>query len=191
MDDLAAIRRPPTYDRILQRSQAAAFTMNSDVLTGSLLRTLAAARPASSLLEMGTGCGLGTCWLLDGMDAQSSLVSVDSDPRVQSIASSELGSDPRLTLVLEDGGAFLDRCDRRFDLIYADAYPGKLTHFERAIDLLNRGGIYLVDDMDPQPAWPEGHAPKARALVERLERLPGFEVTKLTWSTGLILAVKR
>jgi predicted O-methyltransferase YrrM len=191
MDDLAAIRRPPQYERILQRSRDAAFTMNSDVLTGSLLRTLAAARPAASLLELGTGCGLGTCWLLDGMDAESSLVSIDSDARVQSIASSELGTDPRLSLVLEDGGAFLERCHRRFDLIYADAYPGKLTHFDQAIGLLNRGGIYIVDDMDPQPQWPDGHAPKARALVERLEQLPGFEVTKLTWSTGLILAVKR
>jgi predicted O-methyltransferase YrrM len=143
------------------------------------------------MLEMGTGCGLGTCWILDGMDASASLVSVDTDPRVQSIAASELGDDDRLTLVLQDGGEFLERCDRRFDLIFADAWPGKYTHLETALGLLTSGGIYVVDDMLPQPAWPEGHGVRAAALIAALEQLAGFDVTKLSWSTGLIVAVRR
>ena len=191
MDDLAYVRRPAQYERILARSQEIGFTMNSDVLTGSLLRTLAASKPAGKLLELGTGCGLGTCWLLDGMDAGASLISVDSDVKVQGIAASALATDPRLELVLRDGGEFLESCRDRFDLIYADAWPGKFTHLEQALALLNRGGIYLVDDLLPQPAWPDGHQPRADALVAALEGLSGFEMTKLTWSTGLIIATKR
>jgi hypothetical protein len=34
---------------------------------------------------------LGTCWLLEGRDQSSSLVSVDNDPRAQAIAKEELG----------------------------------------------------------------------------------------------------
>jgi predicted O-methyltransferase YrrM len=34
------------------------FTMASDAWTGALLRTLAAAKPGGSLLELGTGTGL-------------------------------------------------------------------------------------------------------------------------------------
>ena len=191
MNDLAAIQSPPHYDRILARSRAVDFPMNSDVLTGALLRTLAASKPGGSMLELGTGCGLGTSWLLDGMDAASSLISIDTDSRVQSIAAEEFSGDTRLTLLLQDGGEFLERCDRRFDLIYADAWPGKYTHLEDALRLLNRGGIYIGDDMLPQPSWPDGHAPKASDLVGRFEQLTGFAVTKLSWSTGLILAVKR
>jgi predicted O-methyltransferase YrrM len=191
MNDLAAILSPPHYDRILARSRAIAFPMNSDVLTGALLRTLAASKPGGSMLELGTGCGLGASWILDGMDAASSLISVDTDSRVQSIAVEELGGDTRLTLLLQDGGEFLERCDRRFDLVYADAWPGKYTHLDDALRLLNRGGIYIGDDMLPQPNWPDGHAVKASDLIGRFEQLSGFAVTKLSWSTGLIVAVKR
>lgn len=191
MNDVAAIPTPPAYDRILARSKALDFTMNSDVLTGSLLRTLAASKPSSSLLELGTGCGLGTSWLLDGMDASSSLLSVDNDARVQEIAASELAGDPRLTLVLGDGGAFLESCERRFDLVYADAWPGKYSHLDDVLRLLNPGGLYVVDDMLPQANWPDGHGEKAAALISVLESLPGFAVSKLSWSTGLIVAVRR
>jgi predicted O-methyltransferase YrrM len=191
MNDLAAILLPPYYDRILARSRAIDFPMNSDVLTGALLRTLAASKPGGSMLELGTGCGLGTSWILDGMDASSSLISVDTDSRVQSIAAEELGGDARLTLLMQDGGEFLERCDRRFDLIYADAWPGKYTHLDDALRLLNRGSIYIGDDMLPQPNWPDGHALKASDLIGRFEQLGGFAVTKLSWSTGLVIAVKR
>lgn len=165
--------------------------MNSDVLTGALLRTLASAKPGGSFLELGTGCGLGTSWILDGMDATASLVSVDTDSATQQLAREELGTDSRLRLVLEDGGAFLASTDRSFDLIYADAWPGKFSDLNRALSLVRPGGIYLVDDMLPQPNWPDGHAPKATALIETLLSLDGFESTWLEWSTGLIICVRR
>ena len=190
MNELSGIRLPPQYERLLARSRAIDFAMNSDVLTGALLRTLSASKPGGAVLELGTGCGLGTCWLLHGLDASSSLVSVDTDPRVQSIAATELGGDARLTLVLSDGGEFLETCNRRFDVIYADAWPGKYTHLDQALGVLAPGGIYVVDDMLPQPNWPDGHEAKAAALIERLDRLSGFEVTKLAWSTGVILVAR-
>ena len=95
---------PPHYERILQRSTDIQFPMNSDVLTGSLLRALARTKPGGMFLELGTGCGLGTCWLVDGMNAESTLVSVDNSAAVQAIARDELGAYARLTFVLEYGG---------------------------------------------------------------------------------------
>lgn len=80
--------------------------------------------------------GLGTCWLLDGMDGASSLISVDTDTRAQEIARSELGEDRRLVLVQSDGGDFLEHCTHEFDLIFADAWPGKYSHLEAALDVL-------------------------------------------------------
>src|SRR4029434_272142 len=92
------VRAPSHYERILQRSLDIQFPMNSDVLTGSLLRALARAKPGGMFLEVGTGGGLGTCLLLDGMNAESTLVSVDNSPAAQAIARDELGADARLTL---------------------------------------------------------------------------------------------
>jgi len=191
MDDDSAIQVPDRYEAILARSRAVQFQMNSDLLTGSFLRTLAASKPGCSFLELGTGAGLGTCWILAGMDAGSSLISVESDRRVLAIAWDEVGADPRLTLVEADGADFLATCTERYDFIYADTWPGKYTHLDLALNLVKAGGIFLVDDMLPQPSWPEGHDTKVAELIATLEALPDFSVTKLTWSTGLILCVKR
>lgn len=190
LNDLVT-RRPPKYERILARSEAVRFTMNSDVLTGALLRALVRTKPEGNVLELGTGCGLGTCWLLDGMSSGSRLLSVDRDPQVQTIAREELGADTRLTLHLGDGGEFLNACKTPFDLIYADAWPGKYTHLDRALALLPPGGIYVIDDMLPQPAWPPNHAPNVARLLDTLEQLEGLEIVRLTWSTGIVLAVKK
>jgi predicted O-methyltransferase YrrM len=184
------IRTPPRHDRILRRSQELQFSMNSDVLTGSLLRALAATKPSGAFLELGTGCGLGTCWLLDGMDTHSRLISVDHDPRVQAIAGEELGGDLRLTLSADDGGDFLSHCTSSFDLIFADAWPGKFTHLDVALGLLSPGGIYVIDDLLPEPNWPIDHAPKVAALLAALDASPGLVLTPLAWSTGVLIAVK-
>ena len=182
---------PPHYNAILARSQDLQFTMNSDVLTGSLLRALAAMRPGGRLLELGTGCGLGTTWLLDGMDAQATLVSVDTDERFQGVAWSILGHDSRVSFHLEDGAEFLSLAQEPFDLIYADAWPGKFSHLDEALALLAPGGTYVIDDLLPQPNWPAGHGSNVEALVQRLSTLNGFEWTWLEWSTGVGLLVRK
>jgi predicted O-methyltransferase YrrM len=58
--------------------------MASEPRTGSLLRTLAAAKPKGRFLELGTGTGIATAWLPAGMDAGSMLTTVDTDASVQS-----------------------------------------------------------------------------------------------------------
>ena len=185
------VRLPRHYEAILPRSRELQFTMNSDVLTGGLLRTLAATRPAGRILELGTGCGLGTTWLLDGMNADATLISVDTDERFQGVARSVLGSDRRVSFRLEDGAAFLSRRERPFDLIYADAWPGKFSHLDEALALLVPGGTYVIDDLLPQPNWPAGHGSNVEALVQRLSTLNGFEWTWLEWSTGVGLLVRK
>jgi predicted O-methyltransferase YrrM len=67
--------------------------MPSEPLTGSLLRVLAAAKSGARVLELGIGTGLSTAWLLDGMDQNATLISVDADPKVQAIAQQYLGSE--------------------------------------------------------------------------------------------------
>ena len=80
--------------------------------------------------------------------------------------------------------------NRRFDLIFADTWPGKYRLLDETLALLNPGGLYVIDDMLPQPNWPDGHAANAEALVERLGRLPAFVTTKISWASGLIVATK-
>jgi predicted O-methyltransferase YrrM len=127
------------------------------------------------------------------MDSSSRLDSVDTDPSAVAIAQRHLGSDKRVTFYLTDGARFvLEAPTSHFDLIYADAWPGKFTHLDEALARLRPGGIYLIDDLLHQPNWPDGHEPKVRALIESLEGRSGeFASVKLSWASGLMLVVRK
>jgi predicted O-methyltransferase YrrM len=191
MDDLRYIEPPAALTGILPDTEALAFGMASEPRTGALLRTLAASKPGGRLLELGTGTGIATAWLLAGMDASSTLISVDVDERVQSVAHRSLGHDPRLRLINEDGVTFLRRqAPQTFDLVFADAMPGKYEALDEALSVVKNGGFYIVDDMLPQPNWPEGHAAKVPRLMDRLVNQKEFQLIPLCWATGIVVAVK-
>ncbi len=52
-------------------ARRAGFSLSCEERTGNLLALLAATRPAGRILELGTGVGEGTAWLLSGMDSAS------------------------------------------------------------------------------------------------------------------------
>ena len=154
MNDHAISNRPAVLDAILAETQALGFKMASEPQTGSLLRTLAATKPHGKFLELGTGTGFGTASILSGMDADSLLESVENDAKVLAVARRHLAHDRRVTFHHEDGTAFLQRSlGRLFDFIYADTWPGKFTNLPEALALLAPGGLYLIDDLLPQPNW--------------------------------------
>lgn len=181
---------PTAVSHIEQDSRALGFTMASDYATGCLLRTLAVSKPAGRFLEIGTGTGLATAWLLSGMDATSRLVTVETEPSVLEVARRHLGADARVTFVEADAAGYLETADEGFDLVFADAWPGKYSHLDAALALVKPGGFYVIDDMLPQPNWPAGHDQKVRALIGVLEGRTDLVLTKLAWSTGLILVAK-
>lgn len=167
--------------------------MASDVWTGALLRTLAATKPGGSILELGTGTGLATAWLLDGMDSRASLLTVDTDDNVIAIARRHLGHDRRMTFTIADGASVLAELraeGRTFDLVFADAMPGKYTSLDDALHLVRIGGLYVIDDMLPQPNWPPEHPAKVEHLIETLTSRADLRVALLRWSTGIIIATK-
>jgi len=182
---------PPALAAITRETERLGFTMASKPETGALLRTLAAGRPGGRILEIGTGTGLATAWLLDGMDADTRLVSVDIDATTSAVAARHLGDDPRLTLVVGDGEAWLHKQGHdRFDLIFADAIPGKYQAFEAAWRLLATGGFYVVDDMLPESGWPEEHVSRASALLDHLRARPDCRLVRLDWSGGIVIAAR-
>ena len=191
MNDLKDINEPKAVPAIWADTRAAGFDMASDPLTCSLLCTLAASKPSARFLELGSGTGLSTAWLLDGMDSESHLTTVDNDESLLSVLQRHLGADPRLKVVCSDGDDFLRSLrGQGFDFIFADTWAGKYRLLHEALELLNPAGLYVIDDMLPRPNWPEGHAEKVADLVAALERMEGFRVTKLSWASGIILAAK-
>ncbi len=185
------IRQPEALEGIVSDTGAMGFNMIFEARVGALLAALAASKSGGRLLELGTGTGHGTAWLLAGMDAASTLDTVDTDDTVAAVAERHLGADRRVRFHLTDGAVFLQQAPPgHFDLIYADAWPGKFSHLDEALALLRPGGVYVIDDLLPQPNWPEGHADKVDALIHDLEGRDGFSTVKLDCASGLMLVVR-
>jgi predicted O-methyltransferase YrrM len=182
---------PAVWHDIRARSVALGFDMASDGSTGALLKALAASKPHGRLLELGTGTGLATACLLAGMDKSSQLVSVDIDARCQMVAQELLGSDPRVSFKLADGLQFIQsQPQQSFDLVFADAWPGKYEGLDVALALVRRGGFFVGDDMLPQPSWPANQQERVDSLIAHLERLEGWTTVTLCWGSGFVVAVR-
>jgi predicted O-methyltransferase YrrM len=191
MDDQDFPRPPEALAPIHRATREIGFALASEPKTGALLRALAASKPGGRFLELGTGTGVGTAWLLAGMDASSHLDSVDNDETVLVVARRHLGHDARVTFHVADAAEFLARLPSvHFDFIYADAWPGKFSHLNDALSLLRTGGIYVIDDLLPQPNWPDGHAPRVPVLIDEIERRSEFVTVRLSWASGLMIAVR-
>jgi len=76
-------------------------------------------------------------------------------------------------------------------LVFADAWPGKYSEIDEVLDLIKVGGFYVIDDMKTQPNWPEGHQDNVNKLIVYLEEREDFSLTKMDWSTGIIVMTKK
>jgi predicted O-methyltransferase YrrM len=190
MQDEVLINIPFQYENILNATKESGFTMASDLYTGSLLKTLVSSKPGASILELGTGSGLASSWILEGMDKNARLLTIDNNELLMSIAKQNL-KDERIDFVCTDGYKWIvEYQGPPFDFIFADAMPGKYDLFEETWALLKNGGFYIIDDMIPQPNWPVGHAEKVEKFIKELESRKDLILTKLNWSTGIIMVVK-
>ena len=191
MNDSNIPDTPKIYSELEAKSKEIGFSMPSDLYIGSLLKTLIASKPKSDFLELGTGIGLSLSWMIDGMDEDSFLTTIDNDPKLIEIANNFFGGNKRVEIICADGAEWLKNYDgEKFDLIFADAWPGKYSEIEEVLNLVKPAGFYIIDDMDTQPNWPKGHQENADQLVNYLENRKDFNLTKLNWSTGIIIAVK-
>ena len=191
MNDTDIIDIPSLHEELLQKSEEIDFTMPSDLYIGTMLKTLIASKPNANILELGTGIGLSLSWMIDGMDKGSRITTVDNDPKLIAIAKRYFGDDKRVKIVCADGTDWIRAYEEdSFDLIFADAWPGKYSEIAETLDMVKIGGFYIIDDMTPQSNWPSGHQDHVDGLVDYLEKREDFTLTKLNWSTGVLIAVR-
>ncbi|WP_316835423.1 O-methyltransferase [Pedobacter nutrimenti] len=186
-----SIKLPENYKSIQEASKRINFSMPSDLQTGSLLRTLVASKPQGRFLELGTGTGLSLSWITESMDNESIIISIDNSEEYTSVAREFFKTDPRVEILCADANEWLKNNPyQKFDLIFADAWPGKYSTLDEALNMVKTGGFYIIDDMLPQPNWPETHGENVERLVNYLETRQDLRFTKMNWSTGIIIVTK-
>jgi predicted O-methyltransferase YrrM len=171
-------------------------------LTGAVLRFLAAAIGARSVVEIGTGCGVSGIWLLQGMQTGSVLTGVDVQQahlRVAREAFTAAGfPSSRYRLISGRALEVLPRlADGAYDLVFCDAdkreYPEYLT---AAVRLLRPGGIVAFDNAlwGDESANPAHRDPDTAAISELRDQIStdgSLVPLLLPIGGGLLAAVKR
>ena len=168
---------------------------------GAIVRTLAAAIDAKNVVEIGTGAGVSALWLLDGMNPDGVLTSVDIEAEHQLIAKdaiSQAGIAPnRVRLINGRADEVLDRLtESAYDIVLIASKPVELgENIARALALLRIGGMLIIDralwnDKVADPAQRDPDTVAMRGTIESLAVSEDFVGSLLPVGGGLLVAVK-
>jgi predicted O-methyltransferase YrrM len=192
-------------DEVVQRARARAAELGCvPVLagTGAALRVLAAALPARSVVEIGTGAGVSGLYLLDGMPDDGVLTTIDIEPENQRAAReafAEARIRPNRTRLIT--GRALDvlprLTDAAYDLVLLDADRTEYeAYLEQAVRLLRPGGVLAVDNAlgknkVADPAQRDPRTTAVRELGKRVREHERLLPAMLPVGDGLLVAVLR
>lgn len=109
---------------------------------------------AKSILEVGTFTGYGTLWMAQALPDNGEIITCDIDEKPQVLAKKyweQSGLAQKITAKIGPAKEALEafrQAGKTFDLIYIDAdKQGYPEYYELSLDLLNSGGIIVLDNV--------------------------------------------
>ena len=170
--------------------------------TGAYLRQLAHQIKAQSVVEIGTGSGVGALWLLEGMLSSGTLTSIDDEMEHSSIAKLALSeadiAQPRYRLITNSVMDVMTKLpDRAYDLVVFRHNPEDLSFaISEAHRILRSGGVFVIDNFFgggkvPDPAQRDPKTVALREAGKSIKNDTDSWVTSLApIGDGLLLATK-
>lgn len=170
--------------------------------TGAVLRLVAGALQATTVVEIGTGAGVSGLWLLRGMAPNGVLTTIDTEAEHQRAAKEAFADDGvRPARVRTITGRALDvlprLTDGAYDMVVLDADPDELPEtVEHALRLLRAGGVLavphaLAGDRVPDPARRDATTTTLREVARTLREDERLLPAMLPTGDGLLLATRR
>ena len=158
--------------------------------TGRLLATLEATR-SGTLAEFGTGTGVGTAWLRSGIRDDSHILTAELDPKLAGAAAKIFVDDDRVEVLAADWSTLRDKGP--FSLLFLDAHEPKESGADAVADLVEPGGVVVLDDFTPCSSWPpvfEGRVDVLRESWLTDERFTTAEIM-VAADASVLIATKR
>ncbi|MBA2560131.1 MAG: class I SAM-dependent methyltransferase [Propionibacteriales bacterium] len=182
----APVDLPVIVSRALDLSRRRGFVTSSRLETGRLLSALATSRQGT-LGECGTGCGVGAAWLSSGSRAGSRVVTAEVDENLAEAVTNLFRDDSRVEVLTGDWGALRDHGP--FSLLFLDVREAKRSGADTVAEMLDPGGIVVLDDFTPCATWPpmyEGRVDTMREQWLTDQRFTTVEVMVATDAAVLI-----
>lgn len=186
----APIDLPDVVSRAFDVSRQAGYVSFCRNETGRLLAALAATR-GGTLAEFGTGCGVGTAWLRSGVRDGARILTAELDERLALAAARIFSDDPSVEVLAADWSTLHDRGP--FSLLFLDAGQPADVRVDQVADLVEPGGIVVLDDFVPCASWPPIAGGRVDVLREEWltdERFTAVEVM-VAPDAATVIATKR
>ena len=146
---------PPELPEIVRRAfdvtRRAGYVSFCRNETGRLLATLAATREGT-LAEFGTGTGVGTAWLRSGVRTGARILTAELDPKLAGAAAEIFTDDPQVEVRAADWETLKE--EGPFSLLFLDSGDEDAVRVDAVADLVEPGGIVVLDDLTPCEQWP-------------------------------------
>jgi predicted O-methyltransferase YrrM len=158
---------------------------------GAYLSFLARLLKAQSVVEIGTGSGVGSLWILDGMLNSGTITSIDDEMEHSSIARQafvEANIAPqRFRLITNPVMEVVAKLtDRAYDMVIFRHEPEDLPYaISEASRILRSGGVFVIDNFfgGSKVSDPAQRDPKTVALREAGKAI---KLDSETWASSLI-----
>jgi predicted O-methyltransferase YrrM len=181
---------PPIVERAFAVSRRAGYVSFCRNETGRLLAALAATRDGT-MAEFGTGCGVGTAWLRSGVRPRAQILSAELDPHLATAAQEIFHDDPQVEVLAADWSTLRNKGP--YSLLFLDPSVPQDASAEAVADLVEPGGIVVLDDFAPCEIWPPVTYGRVDVLRENWltdERFTAVEVMVAT-DAAVIIATRR
>ena len=155
---------PDVVHRAFAVSRKAGYVSFCRNETGRLLAALAATR-GGTMAEFGTGCGVGTAWLRSGVRGDSvRILTAELDPKLAGAAADIFADDPQVEVLAADWSTLRNKGP--YSLLFLDPSSPEDAGVDSVADLVEPGGIVVMDDFTPCEMWPPITAGRVDTLRE-------------------------
>lgn len=181
---------PEIVSRAFEVSRKAGYVSFCRNETGRLLAALAATR-TGTMAEFGTGCGVGTAWLRSGLRGDATILTAELDARLADAAAEIFEDDPQVEVRSADWSTLLDQGP--FSLLFLDSGEPTEVSVDAIADLVEEGGLVVLDDFTPCEMWPPVTYGRVDTLREQWltdERFTAVEVM-VAPDASVVLATRR
>ena len=170
--------------------------------SGAYLRHLAHILSAQSVVEIGTGSGVGALWVLEGMMASGTLTSIDDEMEHSNAAKMALQeadiAQSRFRLITNPVMDVMTKLtDRAYDLVIFRHNPEDISYAAtEAHRILRSGGVFVIDNFfgGGKVSDPAQRDPKTVALRDAGKLIKNdsenWVTSLIPVGDGLLLATK-